>query len=83
MRRARQPVTVTVDMVQCNGHGICAWLFPERVSLDEWGFAQVDPEPVTDRSGQRRARHARRACPRGAVRVNVLPAVESRPTVSS
>jgi len=82
-RRLKPPVTVSVDMVRCAGHGICAWLFPERVSLDEWGFAHVDGEAVTEPGAQRRARHAQRACPRSALSLNPVPTTAHRPTVSS
>jgi ferredoxin len=54
--------TLRVNPIACDGHGLCAELFPERVHLDDWGFPIVDPEPV---SGEVEA-HARRAvaaCP--------------------
>ena len=78
-------VAVAVDMVRCDGHGICAWLFPERIRLDEWGFAHVDPTPVTG-ADARRARRAVRACPRQALTVTAAPLVAApvappRPTV--
>jgi ferredoxin len=72
-------VTVGVDMVRCAGHGICAWLLPERIGLDEWGFAHVDGQPVTGRSDRRRARRAERACPKKALLVTPVP--PARPTV--
>jgi ferredoxin len=92
MSSAHEPVTLGVDMVRCTGHGICAWVFPDRVSLDEWGFAHVDPTMVTERGGVRRARRAERACPRRALLVgsapqnpasptNRVPPVPARPTV--
>jgi ferredoxin len=79
MSRGREGVTVGVDMVRCAGHGICAWVFPDRVSLDEWGFAQVDPTPVADRGGVRRAGRAERACPRRALLVTSAPANPATP----
>jgi ferredoxin len=82
MNRADPPVSVSVDMVRCAGHGICAWLFPDRVALDEWGFAHVDPDVVTDARDRRRARRATRACPRRALQVNSVPTPPPRPTVS-
>lgn len=78
MKRRTDDVTVAIDMVRCAGHGICAWVFPERVGLDEWGFAQVDSTPVTDKRGRRRAHRAERACPRRALVVQSAPV---RPTV--
>ena len=51
-----------VNPIACQGHAICAELFPERVRLDDWGYPIVDPEPIP----RDLARHARRAvatCP--------------------
>jgi ferredoxin len=53
---------IRVNPIACQGHGLCAELFPERVRLDDWGYPIVDPEPIT----KELARHARRAvsaCP--------------------
>ena len=51
-----------VDPTACSGHGLCAELLPELVTLDEWGYPIIDDEPV---GGQLLA-HARLAvatCP--------------------
>jgi ferredoxin len=59
-----------VDPIRCDGHGLCAQLLPERVTLDDWGFPIVDPAPV----GRDLADHARRAvaaCPVLALRLEV------------
>ena len=29
---------LAVDPIACTGHGLCAELFPEGISLDEWGY---------------------------------------------
>ena len=53
---------IRVNPIACQGHGLCAELFPERIHLDDWGYPIVDSEPVT----RELARHARRAvssCP--------------------
>lgn len=63
---------LVVDMVKCDGHGICAWLFAERVGLDDWGYAWVDPTPFDTARQRRRAEAAVRACPRRAL--SVVPA---------
>jgi len=34
-----------VDMIVCDGRGVCAELFPERISLDDWGYPIVDTTP--------------------------------------
>jgi ferredoxin len=59
-------VRLVVDPTLCDGHGVCAELFPERIELDRWGYPMIDggdiPPGLTD--------HARRAvtsCPRLAL----------------
>ena len=32
--------------ITCTGHGICAELFPEWITLDDWGYPVIDPRPV-------------------------------------
>ena len=66
--------SVVVDMVKCDGHGICAWLFSDRIALDDWGFAWVDPAPIATRRQWRAARAAVRACPRRALSLVSAPA---------
>ena len=33
-RRAR----LTVDLIACDGRGLCAELLPELITLDDWGY---------------------------------------------
>jgi ferredoxin len=65
-------VRIVVDPIMCDGHGLCAELFPERIHLDPWGYPIIDdkeiPLPLRE--------HAQRAvasCPRLALHL-----VESR-----
>lgn len=51
-----------VDPIACDGHGLCAELFPERVSLDEWGYPIIQPGPVP-RSLEKHAKRAVAQCP--------------------
>jgi ferredoxin len=51
-----------VNPITCEAHGLCAELFPERISLDDWGYPIVDPEPVTPDLDEH-ARRAVAACP--------------------
>jgi ferredoxin len=37
---------IVVDRIRCDGHGLCAELLPERISLDDWGFPIVKRGPV-------------------------------------
>ena len=51
-----------VNPILCTGHGLCAELIPERISLDEWGYPILSDEPVPD--GLRKlARRAVTDCP--------------------
>ena len=57
-----------VDPIACDGHGICAELFPERITLDDWGYPIIDPAPIAGSL----TRHARRAvaeCPVKALKL--------------
>jgi ferredoxin len=69
-------LTVAVDRIACTGHGLCAELLPELISLDEWGYPILDPRPVPGPL----AGHAKRAvaaCPALALRLARTP---RRPT---
>jgi ferredoxin len=61
-------VRLRVDPIACDGHGLCADLFPERVSLDDWGYPIVDREPIEDELLEH-ARRAVAACPVLALRL--------------
>ena len=55
-----------VNMIECEAHGVCAELFPEWVSLDEWGYPIIDDEAIPHGL----LAHARRAvqnCPKLAL----------------
>ncbi|MGH8996190.1 MAG: ferredoxin [Acidimicrobiales bacterium] len=39
-------VVMVVDPTTCDGHGVCAEIFPERVSLDRWGYPIVDNSDI-------------------------------------
>jgi ferredoxin len=55
-----------VNPVTCDGHGICAELLPELVSLDDWGY----PMPVVAEVPAELEGHAQRAaqqCPTLAI----------------
>lgn len=60
-----------VDWPQCQGHGLCAELLPEVVSLDEWSYPIVNG-PV---SGEvlAMARRAVKGCPTLALRLTQPP----------
>jgi len=51
-----------VNPILCDGHGLCAELFPERVALDDWGYPIIDDRPISSKD-ERHARRAVDACP--------------------
>lgn len=56
------------DPIRCGAHGYCAEILPERITLDDWGFPIISPEPV---NAELEA-HARRAvaeCPLRALKL--------------
>lgn len=56
-----------VDASACDGHGMCALILPERVALDEWGFALVSGDPLAGEKLVKRSRRAVAACPNRAL----------------
>ena len=59
---------VALNPIQCEAHGLCAELLPERVTLDEWGYPIIDPRPVPY-ALEPEARRAVAACPALALRL--------------
>jgi ferredoxin len=60
--------TLKVNPINCTGHGVCAELLPELISIDEWGYPIVDPRPVPP-TLDREARRAVAACPALALKL--------------
>jgi ferredoxin len=68
MTAGRRERRIHVDWTRCDGHGLCAVLFPEFVASDEWGFPVIDHRPLSPDETV----HARRAvasCPALALRL--------------
>ena len=57
-----------IDWTLCDGHGLCARLLPERVSLANDGFPIINDENVDD-DLLRNARRAVAVCPQLALRL--------------
>jgi ferredoxin len=57
-----------VNPIACSGHGLCAELLPELITLDEWGFPIVKDQPVPAGLG-RKARRAVTDCPALALKL--------------
>jgi ferredoxin len=62
----RRRLTLVVDPTACDGHGVCAELFPERVVLDRWGFPLVRGEEIPPELREHAARAAS-CCPKLAL----------------
>jgi len=60
MRATRKQLRV--NPIMCVAHGLCAELFPERITLDDWGYPIIDPKPIPP-SLEEHARRAVSACP--------------------
>jgi ferredoxin len=56
------------DPAACEGHGLCAELFPEGVTLDDWGYPFLDGSDVPA-ALLPHARRAVSACPALALRL--------------
>lgn len=57
-----------IDWTRCDGHGLCAALLPERITLDEWGFPILQRPTVHGRA-EFAARRAVADCPALALRL--------------
>lgn len=75
---------IVIDGTKCDSHGICVLRLPERISLDQWGYASLSVEPIARRSTLRRAQRAVLACPNGALELvetlNPSRPVSTRPS---
>lgn len=70
---------IELDAAICDGHGICALRCPDRIGLDEWGYAVVDTDAITDERLLRRARRAVAACPEHALTLRAHRGAASLP----
>jgi ferredoxin len=70
---------LAVNPIACTGHGICAELLPELISLDEWGYPILADYPVPNQLGSL-ARRAVRLCPTLALRIEAENAERRAPT---
>ncbi len=64
---------MTVNPITCVGHGICADLFPEWITLDDWGYPIIKAGAIPPTLVEH-ARRATDACPTVAL---ILRRVES------
>jgi ferredoxin len=60
-----------IDRTRCDGHRLCAELFPERIDLDDWGYPIIEPGPIPPHLLEH-ARRAVEACPVLALRLKKI-----------
>jgi ferredoxin len=61
-------IRLVLDPIACDGRGLCAELFPERIRLDPWGYPIIDDQPISRRL-EEHARRAAASCPMLALRI--------------
>ena len=66
-------IALRVNPIMCVAHGLCAELFPERITLDDWGYPIIDGRPDPARARGARAPRAAAACPTLALLVEREP----------
>ena len=66
-----------IDRIRCDGHGLCAELLPELISLDDWGYPILKPGKVPP-SVVAHTRRAVDACPVLALRLARTAAAVAR-----
>jgi len=62
------PVRLAVDLIACDGRGLCAELLPELITLDDWGYPLLSGREVPA-ALRGEASAAVRLCPRLALRL--------------
>jgi ferredoxin len=66
-----------VDPTLCVGHRLCAEMLPELVTLDDFGYPIISPDPVPRHLG-RRVRRTVGACPALALTLDGSPGRRAR-----
>lgn len=59
---------LAVNPIACTGHGLCAELLPELITLDDWGYPIIADRPVPPELFSL-ARRAVASCPTLALRL--------------
>lgn len=67
----REPTTISLDPIACDGHGLCADLLPEMIRLDDWGYPILDRREVPP-GLMAHAQRAVTACPVLALKLRAV-----------
>ena len=70
--------TLQIDWTRCDGHGLCAQLNPEKISLDDWGYPIIRKPHVRSENDLIDARRTVAACPALALRLETIPEPTTR-----
>ena len=70
--RTNPSTELAVDWATCKGHGLCAELLPDHITLDDWGYPILSG-PVSA-AAVKRARRAVADCPALALKLKVKAA---------
>jgi ferredoxin len=73
--RKNAPADLKVDWAACQGHGLCAELLPDHVTLDDWGYPIVSG-PISP-AAAKRAHRAVVDCPALALKLKAVQAADS------
>jgi ferredoxin len=60
---AHDMTRLRVNPIACSGHGVCAELLPEMITLDEWGYPVIADAGVVPARLARTVRRAVTDCP--------------------
>ena len=64
-------VRLAVDLIACDGRGLCAELLPELITLDDWGYPMLTRREVPP-ALREEAAAAVQLCPKLALRLETL-----------
>jgi ferredoxin len=65
---AKAVLKLRVNPIACSGHGVCAELLPELITLDEWGYPLLADKPVPEQL-TKQAKRTVTDCPALALRL--------------
>ncbi len=68
---------IELDPIACDGHGLCAELLPELITLDDWGYPILADGGELPPGLERLARRAAGTCPTLALALRA-PGVRGR-----
>ena len=71
---SQETTRLRVNPIACSGHGVCAELLPELITLDEWGYPVLAGDGTVPHWLMREARRAVTGCPALALGLMSIPA---------